>query len=298
MTTLTVADLTQTTLAGTGVFDVLMRANRAHLENEYTLNRIKGAEYATVYLGSLEAVMRASLEFLLQRDKNDLERQLLAQQIILAGVEVQKAQAELAIIQASLPKIAVEIAQIQAQTRLVDQQKTNLVDELQTAVLQRTKLTQETANLVTQSLHIVSQTSLIDQQRSNEGLRAANIPKEGLVLDGQKCKLDAEFNLIKSDILKTDQEIALLAQKAATEKAQVSDAGVSESSVIGRQKALYAAQTAGFKRDAEQKAAKIMIDTWNVRKTASPDDAGISASNGLIDSNIGVSVSKLLSGIA
>ena len=59
MTTLTVATLTETTIEGNGVFDVLMRANKAHLDKEFALNGIKGAEYATVYLGSLESVMRA-----------------------------------------------------------------------------------------------------------------------------------------------------------------------------------------------------------------------------------------------
>ena len=69
MTAIAVTDLTQSTLDGTGVFDVLMRATKAHLEAEYNKNRIKGAEYATVYLGSLEPVLRTSLDFLLQKQK-------------------------------------------------------------------------------------------------------------------------------------------------------------------------------------------------------------------------------------
>ena len=122
MTALVVADLTQATLEGTGVFDVLMRANKTHLESEFSKNRVKGAEYATVYLGSLDAVMRTSLEFLLQRQRIDLDSQLLQQQIILAQVEVQKANAELAILQANLDKIPAEIAHLEAQTSLIGQQ--------------------------------------------------------------------------------------------------------------------------------------------------------------------------------
>lgn len=310
MTDLTVADLTQTTLEGTGVFDVLMRANRAHLENEYDKNRIKGAEYATVYLGSMESVMRASLEFLLQRQKISLEAQLLEQQIILAQVEVLKAnaavdlvhaqiantQAELAIIQANALKIPAEIALLTAQTSMSDQQRLNLIDELQTATLQRSKLVQETENLVAQELQIAEQTLLSTQQRTNLAAQASNIPKEGLVLDGQKCKLDAEFDLLKQELLKSTSETALLTQKNATERAQTTALGVDDDSVIGKQKALYGAQTAGFSRDAEQKAAQLMISTWNSRRMT--DEGTVADSTNMLnDATVGRAITKMLTGV-
>ena len=310
MTDLTVADLTQTTLEGTGVFDVLMRANRAHLENEYDKNRIKGAEYATVYLGSMESVMRASLEFLLQRQKISLEAQLLEQQIILAQVEVLKAnaavdlvraqvtntQAELAIIQANALKIPAEIALLTAQTSMSDQQRLNLIDELQTATLQRSKLVQETENLATQKLQIAEQTLLSTQQRTNLAAQASNIPKEGLVLDGQKCKLDAEFDVLKQELLKSTSETALLTQKNATERAQTMALGVDDDSMIGKQKALYQAQAAGFSRDAEQKAAQLMISTWNSRRMTN-EDTEANDSNMLYDPAVGRAITKMLAGV-
>lgn len=254
MTTLTVADLTQANLAGTGVFDVLMRANKAHLDSEFDKNRIKGSEYATVYLGSLQSVMQTALAFLLQREKNNLEAQLLEQQIILAQVEVQKANAELALLELNLTKIPAEIAHLEAQTQLVDQQKTNLV------------------------------------------LQALNIPKEGLNLDAQHCKLQAEFDLLQSEKLKSAAETSLLTQKNATEKAQTIALGVDTDSVVGRQKELYAAQKDGFSRDAEQKAASILIGTWNARRMT--DEATIAGpANQLDDATIGRTVSKLLTGV-
>ena len=62
MTAITIANLTQATVDGTGVFDVLMRANKAHLEAEFAKGRIKGSEYATVYLGSLQAVLQTAFQ--------------------------------------------------------------------------------------------------------------------------------------------------------------------------------------------------------------------------------------------
>jgi hypothetical protein len=212
MTQLAVTDLTQGTLAGTGIFDVLMRANKAHLDAEFEKNRIKGAEYSTVYLGSLTQVMQTALQFLLTKKKEDLEAQLLEEQI-----------------------------------------------------------------------------ALTDQQR-------LNAIAENAVLVAQECKLRAEFDLIQANILKANQETALLAQKVATERAQVTALGVDADSIVGRQKSLYLAQTNGFTRDAEQKAAKLLVDSWNVRRTT---DEGTVADgvNLLNDATVGRAVTKLLSGV-
>jgi hypothetical protein len=186
-----VTDLTTEILAGTGAFDALMRANKAHLEAEFTKGRIKGSEYATVYLGSLEVVMRTALEFVLQKAKASAELDVLL---------------------------------------------------------------------------------------------------------AQKCKLEAEFDLIMLEKLKVTAETALLNQKTVTEQAQVTALGVDADSVIGKQKALYTAQTNGFARDAEQKAAKLMSDTWAVRRTT--DEATVAdATNVLHDVAIGRAINKMLDGV-
>lgn len=225
--------LTQATLAGSGVFDTLMRANQTHLDSQFNQGRIKGAEYATVYLGSLQSVLEASIQFLLQSDK-----------------------------------IAAEIALINAQKDVAAQQLTNLQAE---------------------HANIEARTALVKQQQTNAVL-------EGAVLVAQECKLRAEFDLLVAQKLKTNQEQALLAQKQVTEQAQTSPTGVDPDSVIGRQKALYVAQTNGFTRDAEQKAAKIMIDTWNVRRTT--DEAtSANTTNVLDDTAIGRVVNKMLTGV-
>lgn len=197
--------LTTKAVDGTGVFDVLMQAVKGHLEQEFNKNRIKGPEYATVYLGSLEAVLQNAIAFLMARDKTNLEAELLQQQIV-------------------------------------------------------------------------------------------NAKKEELVLIAQECKLRAEYDLILAQKAKTDQEKILLEWKVTTEKAQTVATGVDENSVIGKQKALYAAQTAGFQRDAEQKGAKILIDTWNTRRMT--DEATVAdGTNKLYDASVGRAVTALLAGM-
>lgn len=95
---------------------------------------------------------------------------------------------------------------------------------------------------------------------------------------------------------KTDAEVLLLTQKKETELAQVSDvvATGTVAGVIGKQKGLFQKQTDGFDRDAEQKLAKIMVDTWSVRQTT--DGATVDA-NGLADAQIATVLAKAKTGI-
>lgn len=140
-----------------------------------------------------------------------------------------------------------------------------------------------------QRLLVLAQTELVVQQELNAVL-------EGKVLVAQECKLRAEFDLTVNTTLKTTAEIALLAQKTMTERAQTQAIGVDDSSVIGKQKKLYQAQTDGFTRDAEQKAAKLLIDTWNARRMT---DEGTVADgvNMLNDATVGAFVMKLKAGV-
>lgn len=231
---ISLTDLTEASLKGNGVFDVLMRASKAHLDEEFTRNRIKGAEYAQVYLGSLTQILQTATQFLLEKDRSALQAKL-----------------------------------IEAQVKLAEQQALNAVIEGQNLVLQGEILKQQ----------------------------ALNAEVESRVMEATICKLKAEFDLLLEQKLKTIQETALLAQKKVTEMAQTNGAATDEDSVIGKQKLLYQAQTEGFKRDAEQKAAKLMADTWNVRRTT---DEGTQANstNMLHDVAVGRAITKLLEGVA
>jgi hypothetical protein len=94
----------------------------------------------------------------------------------------------------------------------------------------------------------------------------------------------------------------LLKHKAITEQAQYGDnvtsilgTTVAVTGVVGKQKLLYNAQTEGFARDAEQKLAKIMADTWNIRRST---DSGLTtAGTGLEDTHVKAVIDKARSSI-
>jgi len=79
------SDLTTETIDGTGVFDVMMRAMRTHLQEEFKGNRITGSEYAKVYISGVQVAMGQSVQFLLQRDLTFWQ----AQQAQLAALTAQ-----------------------------------------------------------------------------------------------------------------------------------------------------------------------------------------------------------------
>lgn len=284
MAAINVSDLTagEGSPTGTGVFDELMRATEAHIQHEYSKGRIKGTDYATVYLGAMQAVMDRSLQFLLQQQRTDLEAQLMQEQIATEQINQRIREQELLNLQAQESQTKAQTANLEAEALNIPKQGELL--DAQTAVQ-----TQQEINLTAEKLGIEAQTAQTEQQTANAII-------EGQVLTAQKCKLDAEFDLLQEQKLKTVAETALLGQKKVTEKAQTDGAGIGPDSVVGKQNALYDAQRDGYRRDAEQKAAKLLVDSWNVRKTMD-DTTPVDDINKLGDSYIGASIQKLLDGI-
>ena len=103
--------------------------------------------------------------------------------------------------------------------------------------------------------------------------------------------------LLPAQLANTTAQTDLYTQKKATELAQTVSTPAANS-VMGVQNALMVKQTENYERDAEQKAAKIMIDTWNVRRNQDPDTAEMLESNRLREQDIGIAVAALLAGLS
>lgn len=152
--TISIDALTTAGVDGNGVFDILMRSVRAQLDIEYKANRIKGSEYATVFLGALEAVMTTALTFTLTKHKT-------AQDILLQEQQIEASKAQVALLEqqrlnavAEGLNLAAQKTQIDAQAALLAQQRTNLIDEL---------ITQSTNRL-----RIETEIDLINQKKATE----------------------------------------------------------------------------------------------------------------------------------
>lgn len=212
----TVDDITQGSVTGTGIFDKLMATVAAQLQAEFQADRITKSDYGQVYVSALNNTLGQAIQFLLTKDQAALQAATLA---------------------AQYEKIALE------------------KDILE---LQKQQLTLQLAHLEQQTL------------------------------------------LIQSQILTDAAQRALINQKIVTEVAQTQDTPTSNTStgysgVVGKQNALYAAQTTGFTRDAEQKAAKLALDILATQ--LSTDDSMTVANTNMHPAAIGALVQKLATGI-
>lgn len=136
------------------------------------------------------------------------------------------------------------------------------------------------------------------EQSANFLLQRQISDHQAELLAQQTLNASDQNSTILSQTGKSDAEIALLAQKLLTEKAQILDVvdGNSVAGLIGKQNTLYGRQSDGFLRDAEQKLLKTMVDTWTIRR--STDEGTVAdASNGLHDANILAAVNKAKTGV-
>ena len=76
-----ISDLTTATVGGTGVFDVLLSTQIAHLDSLLSKNRITQNQYADLFMNLYTTSLNTAASFLLSRDKEALELNLLQAQI-------------------------------------------------------------------------------------------------------------------------------------------------------------------------------------------------------------------------
>ena len=302
-----ITNLTHATIDGNGVFDVLMRTVNAHLQKEWTANRLKGTEYSTVYLGALESTMNTSLQFLLAKDKLNAELAILEQQLVNLKVEEINATKQGLLLDKQLDDLV-------AATALKIQQKANLVDELLTNAQQRSNLATEQARISAQTAQINAETQnvpkqglLIDAQKETQLQQRLNLADELLTAAQQRTNLSSENQAIIAKTANTAQQTANLLAEAANipiqgavyastrlkidaEKALLTDKLTTEAS----QRAVLAAQASGYRRDAEQKAAEIMTRAFAAIATTSGMDSAAAAGYGISQGNVTAAVSKLI----
>lgn len=83
MTVITINEVTTKSLTGTGAFDEMMQAVDLHLAREQQSGRITGNDYATVYLGALQATLAQAVTFVLQKQQASQLADKTAEELLL-----------------------------------------------------------------------------------------------------------------------------------------------------------------------------------------------------------------------
>ena len=97
MVDITFDDVTNasTTTDGTGYFDKIVQTTLLHIQKEASSGRIKGTEYATVYLGGLQSAMQHAIQFVLQEKLTEAQIAGIEQDNLLKAKQVAIAEKEL-----------------------------------------------------------------------------------------------------------------------------------------------------------------------------------------------------------
>lgn len=61
---------------GTGIFDIIMKAANENIKIQNQTSRITGAEYAEVYLGTMQTAISEAMKYILQRDNMTKDEEL------------------------------------------------------------------------------------------------------------------------------------------------------------------------------------------------------------------------------
>ena len=209
-----------------GLFDQLMSSVDFHLDKQFKSNRLTGADYAKVYVGSIQGVMQNTTQYLLG--------------IMLIDEQKQKAQAEIELVEKQTEKMDVEIDLLELEKiKLRYQIEEMLPLEKQKLEWEVLRTEQEYLLLKEQILKVIAEVTLINAQVS---------------------LTNAQTSLAGKQEDKIDKEIEFMTYKILTEKANTISGVAATDSLIGKQMSLLTAQKLGFAGDLKIKAGKLHAD--------------------------------------
>lgn len=276
MPTIAVTEITQGTLTGTGVFDKLMASVTAHLDDQYSKGRITGAEYATVYLGAVQSAMQQSVSFVLGEQQAELALTQLNDTLITSSKQREEISQRIVLVD----------TQVSEQLDGTLRANTQLTDTLTTSLKQREQLDNQIDLIHVQMAEAVDGTTRAnvqlqdglttavkqrDQITSAVALSAAQVAETTAGTTRTDLQSAQDLLLKSQQILKTSSEKAMLDKKVLTE--------VQQAILVSKQQDLYVAQKNGFARDAEQKAAKLVSELWQISKGTDPNGHTLPISN-------------------
>ena len=251
-------------------------------QTELTEQQVKTAEAEAHKIPVEISLLRSNLELA------SVEKDLRIAQVGLAETEKDIAVYNLA------NKTPVEVELLQAQTdnaqsqiALTEAQVVKITEENKVIPYTIERIQAEIANMTRQS-------DILEKELEIKISSLALQDKQLLLADAELEIRRLELDVKRAEVEAAQAQAQLYAAKVLTENAQTMDAA-HPNSVLGSNIAVLRAQAAGYARDAEQKAAKILVDAWNVQRNT---DEAISANaeNLLYDTSIGKAVSAMLRG--
>lgn len=243
---MTVGDLTSGVVDGSGVFDELMKAVTAHLEQQFSKNRITGADYAKVYLGSIQTTMQQALAFLTSKDRVYLENVRLQSDLKLAQVSLVKAEGELELVKAQIQ--TAHFVMLKSQMDAYTARNQYALSKMALVTGYNGVLTSEAQAVLTYEQY-ETQRAQTRETNSQGGPIQGIMHYEKLVKEAQAKLVNEQYESQRGQTRNTNSDAEPIV------------------GIIGAQRDLYLKQIWAYERDSESKFTKMVMDTWVARKT-------------------------------
>ena len=257
---LNIEELTQATKDGTGVFDVLMKATSVHIQGEYAFERIRGPEYAQVYLGGLQATLSAAIQYLNESKLLGIKISNEEKQGLLIAAQTKLAEAQAAQITAETAlKMPAEIENIKASTALSDVNKDKVREELTLIPLQGNLITAQTGQ-------VSAETVLTDKRVDQLTAELAKIPIEIELLEKQVVNATTQNDMLVAQKEGVDlqnsmvpKQITLLEKQALQADAQTAMTTAQKDNVVAETTTRLPVEVANLTKQGENLAKQVLM---------------------------------------
>lgn len=177
-----------------GLFDQLMAAVDGHLDKQYKDGRLRGTQYAEVYVGAISGVLQNTTQFLLGTMLIDEQKAKANAEVRLMDLEAAKVELEKDLLELEKEKLRYEIDELLPLLKLKQQAEIDLIRK------QIEKLTAEIAMLVAQEALMIKQGLKLDKEiefltakiRTEEANTIAGIAAAGSLIGKQMSLLEAQ----------------------------------------------------------------------------------------------------------
>lgn len=265
-------ELTEGTIDGKGVFDVMLKTVKAHLREEFDANRIRGTDYANMYTTAVVQVMQQASGYALAKSKMALELQILEAQLGKLAAETVVTTKQALLLETQALTQTAQTAQINAETRKADyitsfQLPAEIAaTEAQTALIttQELQAAQQTLNIVAQRDQIAAQTLEIKASTKLRDIeydiqvfnRDFKLPKELLILQSEVDIKVSQLALSNKELLVKQAQVDLATKEILLKQNQI-DLGIKEL-------AIKAAQVSIAEKELLIKAEQLLITKYEL----------------------------------
>lgn len=191
-------------------------------------------------------------------------------------------------------KLPAEVEAIKTNTQLAFAEL-DLKKEQLPILKEELKLKKVSTDIAYKELTLKEKQIPIIEEELNLKRSSVNLSSKELNIKEQQLK-QAEYELehkTPAEVRMIQCQANLYCQKVTTENAQTQSNIAQEGSVIWHQNKLVEEQAKTYLRDAIQKSAKLLIDTWSVRYSTDPASADAFSTHLLNDNTIAKMVTKL-----